>query len=363
MEDNPADARLLREAIKETEDISIILSHADTLTQALARITDDHFDVIMLDLSLPDEEGLETLVRMHAQAPNVPIVVLTGLDDEGLAMRAVREGAQDYLVKGQVTSRVLVRSMRYATERKRAIEELQRSEEYFRSLIENALDIITVLDEKGIVRYGSPSIERVMGYQASALIWDNFSPSSIPTTGASFWKNFVVELRLRCHAENRSWSAAPGWQLARPGGDRQGSDRNSAVGGFVLNSRDITERKRAEEALREANQTLRAVIRPRHSPSSPSIWRGYVKSWNERAEAIFGYAAAEVIDEPLPIVSPDDQADFRRGWRNLPSRGTCRRHRRAVSPKRRIGDRSQPLERTVAGRQRTDHRNLRGSCG
>ena len=107
-----------------------------TLGAALAKLDSGTFDVVMLDLSLPDADGLNTLVRTHEHAPSVPIVVLTRLDDEALAIRAVREGAQDYLVKGQVNGNLLIRAMRYATERKRATEELQRSEEYYRSLIE-----------------------------------------------------------------------------------------------------------------------------------------------------------------------------------------------------------------------------------
>src|SRR5919112_4639540 len=173
VEDNPGDARLLREVVREAEGAHIQLTHVDTLAKALAKLDADEFDVVMLDLSLPDADGLETLVRTHAQAPSVPIVVLTGLDDEKLAIKAVREGAQDYLVKGQVTGQLLVRAMRYATERKRAVEALQRSEEYFRSLIENALDIITVVDVDGHVRYGSPSFERVLGYPHGALTGEN----------------------------------------------------------------------------------------------------------------------------------------------------------------------------------------------
>ena len=169
VEDNPADARLLYEMIREAEGSHIHVTHVDTLGKAITKLAQIQFDVVMLDLSLPDAEGLNTLVRTHAHAPSVPIVVLTGLDDEELAIRAVREGAQDYLVKGQVTSQLIVRAMRYATERKRAIEALQRSEEYFRSLIENALDIITVLDNSGNIRYGSPSFERTLGYPQGAL--------------------------------------------------------------------------------------------------------------------------------------------------------------------------------------------------
>src|SRR3954470_883805 len=101
VEDNSGDARLLHEAVKDTGDMSIRLAHEDTLSKAFLRLDKFHFDVIMLDLSLPDAEGIETLARTHAYAPHVPIVVLTGLDDEALAMKAVRDGAQDYLVKGQ----------------------------------------------------------------------------------------------------------------------------------------------------------------------------------------------------------------------------------------------------------------------
>src|SRR5437899_8755768 len=226
-------------------------------------------------------------------------------------MRAVREGAQDYLVKGQVTSRVLVRAMRYATERKRAIEELQRSEEYFRSLIENALDIITVLDDKGIVRYGSPSIERVLGYQASALIGTNLLAIIHPDDRRIVIEKLVIGAEtpgltqeFQCRLLHRDGT----WRVLEAIG--KGSDRKSTVGGFVLNSRDITERKRAEEALREANQTLRAVIETSPLAIFSLDLRGHVKSWNRTAEAIFGYSAAEVIDEPLPIIFPEDQADF-----------------------------------------------------
>lgn len=79
--------------------------------------------MVFLDLSLPDSRGLDTFSRVYAQAPQVPIIVLTGLDDEQVAVQAVRKGAQDYLVKGYVDSNLLVRAMHYAVERKRALEE------------------------------------------------------------------------------------------------------------------------------------------------------------------------------------------------------------------------------------------------
>ena len=146
VEDNPGDARLFQELVRDTGAGRLKLEHVNRLSTALDRLSNGNFDVVLLDLSLPDEQGLATLTRTHAHAPNVPIVVLTGLDDEALAVKAVRAGAQDYLVKGRVDGDLLVRSMRYATERARALEALERREEHYRSLIENSLDLVSILN-------------------------------------------------------------------------------------------------------------------------------------------------------------------------------------------------------------------------
>src|ERR1700682_1348988 len=173
VEDNPGDARLFLELVRETGAEHLKLEHVDRLDAALARLSSEHFDVVLLDLSLPDEQGLNTLLRAHAHAPKVPIVILTGLDDQALAVKAVRAGAQDYLVKGRVDGDLLVRSMRYATERARALEALERREEHYRSLIENYLDLITILNLDGTIRYASPSHERVLGYGLEELVGQN----------------------------------------------------------------------------------------------------------------------------------------------------------------------------------------------
>jgi diguanylate cyclase (GGDEF)-like protein len=119
IEDNPGDARLIREALAQARDAPIDLEHADRLATGLERLSSGGIDIILLDLSLPDSQGLDTFLEAHTQAPGVPIVVLSGLDDEGLAVKAVRQGAQDYLVKGQVDTHLLVRALRYAIERYR----------------------------------------------------------------------------------------------------------------------------------------------------------------------------------------------------------------------------------------------------
>ncbi|MBF8285993.1 MAG: putative Histidine kinase, partial [Anaerolineales bacterium] len=145
IEDNPGDARLIREALREAGGESFDLQHADRLATGLARLAEGDIHLVLLDLSLPDSHGLDTVARTHARAPDVPIVVLTGLDDEALALKALEIGAQDYLVKGDVDGRVLNRAIRYAIERQRAEQALRQSEARFRGLLESAPDAVLIV--------------------------------------------------------------------------------------------------------------------------------------------------------------------------------------------------------------------------
>lgn len=124
VEDNPGDARLVRAMLDEASRLSITLAHVARLGDALEHLHDCPSDVVLLDLSLPDAQGLETVTRLHTAVPHMPIVVMSGCDDEALAVEGVRSGAQDYLVKGRVDSDLLVRSLRYAIERQRADDRL-----------------------------------------------------------------------------------------------------------------------------------------------------------------------------------------------------------------------------------------------
>ncbi|MFA7350344.1 MAG: EAL domain-containing protein [Methylotenera sp.] len=148
VEDNLGDARLLdimlREALPACK-----LTHADTLANAMSQVCLIRFDIILLDLSLPDAQGKDTFWRLHEVASDVPIVVMTGYDDETLATELAQAGAQDYLVKGSVDGRWLLRAMRYAIERKRAELELRQSEAKVRALYEAVPDLLLFLDHEG----------------------------------------------------------------------------------------------------------------------------------------------------------------------------------------------------------------------
>ena len=123
VEDNPGDARLLRELLREAPSLRFELMQVDRLSDARRRMEQEGGDVILLDLSLPDAHGLETVTGMLEVAGDAPIIVLTGLDDETTALKAVQAGAQDYLVKGNVDGALLGRAIRYAVERKRLEQE------------------------------------------------------------------------------------------------------------------------------------------------------------------------------------------------------------------------------------------------
>lgn len=127
VEDNLGDAFLIEEKLKlDNKSLWFQLTHVERLGEAIARIGAEKIDVILLDLSLPDSQGLETFLRLQEQAESLPIVVLTGMNDEQLAIQAVRQGAQDYLVKNTAIAELLVHAIRYAIERKGTQEELKK---------------------------------------------------------------------------------------------------------------------------------------------------------------------------------------------------------------------------------------------
>jgi DNA-binding NarL/FixJ family response regulator len=128
LEDNPSDVEIVRDALDRAQEEQYVLSHAWRLKEAVEKLRTDAFDVVIADLLVPDSMGLETLTELRRESPRMPIVVCTGTTDQETGAEAVRRGAQDYLVKGRITSRFVRRALRYAMERK---------------IVENQLDDLT----------------------------------------------------------------------------------------------------------------------------------------------------------------------------------------------------------------------------
>jgi C4-dicarboxylate-specific signal transduction histidine kinase len=127
VEDHPPDRELIELLLANAPSATFQVDHVVLLAEALKRVDQGGMDVVLLDLSLPDSDGIDACIAVHQRDSTVPIVVVTGLDDEDLAIRAVKRGAQDYLVKGHIDSQVLCRSLRYAVERQRAEVDLRRA--------------------------------------------------------------------------------------------------------------------------------------------------------------------------------------------------------------------------------------------
>lgn len=170
IEDNPADAYCLEEALRQSETAKFSVTHVETLAEAKDCLQKERFSVLVLDLGLPDSQGIETFLRVRELSPHTPIVVLSGLDDESLAIQAVREGAQDYLCKDQWYAHLISRSLAYALERHRILNELGASEERFRTVFEGSGDPIWIKDKDLHITHVNPAVEGLFGRTSQELI-------------------------------------------------------------------------------------------------------------------------------------------------------------------------------------------------
>ena len=164
VEDNPGDARLMREMFSEQGSHNTEFTHVGCMSEAEKALSERAFDIILLDLGLPDSQGLGAVRRAHAAAPRIPLVVLTGLDDDSLAAQVLQEGAQDYLVKGQIDARGLLRALRYAVERKGMEEALLAEKERAQVTLNSIGDAVACTDISGDLTFLNLVAEKMTGW-------------------------------------------------------------------------------------------------------------------------------------------------------------------------------------------------------
>jgi len=181
VEDNPGDARLIRDMLQTVQGIE--LSAVDRLSTALEYLDSSTPDIVLLDLGLPDSQGLNTVRRITAQKPALPIIVLTGLGDDVIALESLKAGAQDYLVKGFVDPEALLKAVRYAVERKLAEVALRESEERYRITLEGMIDAVSIQTiHEARYLYVNQAFCDITGFPQEEVIGKTPSDLNLPMT-------------------------------------------------------------------------------------------------------------------------------------------------------------------------------------
>lgn len=245
IEDNPGDVRLVQEMLRETAG-NFRIDVAETMAAGLQFLASQDVDVVLLDLGLPDSNGLDTLAKLQTKVSHLPIVVMTSVEDEALAIRAVQRGAEDYLVKGQIEKGVLRRALLYAVERKRMKTALAQSEERYRQIVETASEGIWASDSQGITVFVNRCMAEMLGYSVAEMVGKFFFDfiGEEEKVRALAWQEDLkrgisgqYELKMQRKDGTEFWS----WVSACPFRDAKGR----YVGHLGMFT-DITERKKAE---------------------------------------------------------------------------------------------------------------------
>jgi PAS domain S-box-containing protein len=297
VEDNPIEVRLAQERLAKGAE-PFVVTCVETMAAALECLQTTHFDAVLFDLALPDNNGVSFLERIVAADPHLPIVVLTGLDDESLAAEAIRKGAQDYLVKDQINGRMIHRAIRYARERKRAEEKLQFVNAILQAQQETSPDgILIVSADSKIISFNQRFVDmweipadRLATRRDDLVLQSVLERLAEP---AEFLARVNYLYEHRDEKSHEEIALIGGVTFERHSAPMFGPDGKTY--GRIWYFRDITKRKRAEEALRQEQQFSKSVL-----DSLPGIFYLYTYPenqlvlWNKQHESLLGFEPAEM---------------------------------------------------------------------
>jgi diguanylate cyclase (GGDEF)-like protein/PAS domain S-box-containing protein len=240
VEDNPGDARLIQEMFNDQGANNTELTRVASLSEAEKLLGQRAFDLILLDLGLPDSQGLDAVRRAHAVAPRVPLVVLTGMDDESLAAQCLQVGAQDYLIKGQIETRGLLRALRYAVERKNMEEALFVEKERAQVTLNCIGDAVICTDADGKITFLNLVAEKMTSWtrqeaagrpmaEVFRILDANTRETTPSPTERSVELNQTVHLPMNCILVRRDGSEVPIEDSVAPIHDREGKPTGAVV--------------------------------------------------------------------------------------------------------------------------------------
>ena len=304
VEDSLNEARLLELQLKKCwHEFKYSFGHVDLLKLVDDYIAENSPDIILLDLGLPDSQGIETFRNVYSKHKNLPLVILTGTDDKALAKQALAEGAQDYLVKGQFDHNGLIRAINYSLERKIQIKKLEESEQSFRNLIESNYDGIIIVTELSTVVYANPAAEKLFGKSEKELLGEQIGFPIIPGV-----KNDIDILRGNSEIISvENYIVETTWNGKKV---------------FLCSLRDITDRKKAQEAIKQSESKFRSVIESASDAIIIGDKDGNITLWNKGAQNIFGYSHDEILNDHITVLLSENQqnnpasvqSDFIKSW-------------------------------------------------
>lgn len=262
IEDDPDDVLLLKDSLADIGSGKIKLDCTDRLSKGLIQLGSQPYDVILLDLNLPDSSGLDTLNTTVKRFPRLPVVILSGLADDAITVDAVRRGAQDYLVKGEISGPLVMRVVRYAIERKQVEAVLRASELRYRTLVETSPNGITLTDLEGKLILCNQQAALMLGYnKPEAMVGTNFFKFIAPHDRQPAAQNIRKTL-------NEGKVTSGEYIMMRRDGSRfpveistaQHCNTAGSPIGFISITRDITERKKVLDAEKQLVMLEREFI-------------------------------------------------------------------------------------------------------
>ncbi len=315
VEDNAVDALRLKRDLAKANQIDFTISHVETLAEAKSSLQKEEFDIVVLDLALPDSRGIESLLELKPLIPDVPIIILSGLDDEALAIEAVRKGAQDYLLKDRCDDYLMSRSINFAIERKQVEKRLRETQQRFELALTGAelgwWDWNIQTDEAVVNDRGAA----ILGYSAGELeanlqLWTHLIHPD--DTGLNLQKLqehlegrtqiFETEHRLRTRAGEWKWILARGRVV-----ERDPSGKPLRMAGTFL---DTTDRQRAEQALREGEERFRAIFEGAEDPIFLKDQSRRYTQVNSAFAKLAGIAPSEIIGKKYEELFGEENADY-----------------------------------------------------